>query len=95
MAGLDPTDRHTWSAKALIGQPTADRRLSPLRYAASLARPAPEMGDHNGRSPGSRVVAWPSLPIAHTTVASVGFARRLQLRGQPQLCTAFPFNLMP
>jgi len=28
---MAPADRHTGSAKALIRQPTADRRLSPLR----------------------------------------------------------------
>ncbi len=51
---------------------------------ASRARPAPEMGDRPGRSPGSRVGARACLPGPLGASGASAVARRLQLRGQPR-----------
>lgn len=49
----------------------------------SLERaPRPDKVIGFGRSPDSRVDAWPGLPIPSGTVTWSGFALRLQLRGQ-------------
>ena len=45
------------------GQPPADGENTTRGNSAVLTPLAPEQGEHLGRSPDSRVNAWPNLPI--------------------------------
>lgn len=78
-------------------KPPADGENTTCGSSAALTPLAPGQGEHLGRSPDSRVDAWPDLPTTQgVTVAYTGFALRLQLRGQPWIWpvgrTTFPFN---
>ncbi len=77
------------------GCPAADGELdvTSTERPLPMTPPAPEQGDHLGRSPdfAGRCLAEPSQPIWGQWLI-LSRARRLQLRGQSRICTAFPFT---